>query len=88
MIEWFHPALLMIVGGLLLPSFKGVWQKSLSLLIPLLVILEVSQLSTGVAGVIDFAGIELVLFKVDKLSLVFAWVFAIMAFIGNLYTCT
>ncbi|MGE4610498.1 MAG: Na(+)/H(+) antiporter subunit D [Paracoccaceae bacterium] len=86
MIEWFHPALLMIVGGLILPLFKGVWQKSLSLIIPLLVILEVSQLTSGVTGNINFAGIELVLFKVDKLSLVFGWVFAFMAFIGNLYS--
>ncbi|OUS08228.1 Na(+)/H(+) antiporter subunit D [Rhodobacterales bacterium 52_120_T64] len=86
MIEWFHPALLMIVGGLVLPLFKGVWQKSLSLIIPLLVILEVSQLTAGVNGNFNFAGIELVLFKVDKLSLVFGWVFAFMAFIGNLYS--
>lgn len=86
MIEWFHPALLMIFGGLALALFKGVWQKSLSLMIPLLVILEVSQLTTGVNGSISFAGIELVLFKVDKLSLVFGWVFAIMGFIGNLYS--
>ncbi|MBL4874566.1 MAG: Na(+)/H(+) antiporter subunit D [Rhodobacteraceae bacterium] len=86
MIEWFHPALLMIVGGLVLPLFKGAWQKSLSLIVPLLVILEVSQLTPGVNGTINFAGIELVLFKVDKLSLVFGWVFAFMAFIGNLYS--
>jgi len=86
MTEWYHPALLMIIGGVLLPLFRGVWQKGLSLLIPVLVIYEVSLMTPGIYGVVDFAGIPLVLFKVDKLSLVFGWVFAIMAFIGNLYS--
>jgi len=86
MTEWFHPALLMIIGGLMLPLFKGGWQKGLSLLIPALVIYEVALMTPGIYGSVDFAGIPLVLFKVDKLSLVFGWVFAIMAFIGNLYS--
>jgi len=76
----------MIIGGVLLPLFRGGWQKGLSLLIPVLVIYEVSLMTPGIYGVVDFAGIPLVLFKVDKLSLVFGWVFAIMAFIGNLYS--
>ena len=86
MTEWFHPALLMIVGGLLLPLFRGNAQKGLSLLIPALVIVAVSQMRPGTYGSVEFAGIDLVLFEVDKLSLVFGWVFAIMAFIGNLYS--
>jgi len=86
MTEWFHPALLMIFAGLIVPWLSGAWQKGLSLLIPLLVIWEVSQMTPGTYGSIDFAGISLVLFQVDKLSLVFGWVFAIMAFIGNLYS--
>ena len=86
MIEWFHPALLMIIGALVLPFFKGVWQKAFSLLIPVLVIYEVSIMIPGTYGTFDFAGISLVMFKVDKLSLVFGWVFAIMSLIGNLYS--
>lgn len=86
MIEWFHPALLLIIGALIIPLFKGVWQKGFSLLIPILVIYEVSIMTPGTYGSVDFAGISLVMFKVDKLSLVFGWVFAIMAFIGNLYS--
>lgn len=86
MIEWAHPAALMIIGGLLMPLFKGTWQKGLSLLVPILVLFQVSQMTPGMAVEGDFAGLPLVLFKVDKLSLVFGWVFAIMAFIGNLYS--
>jgi len=90
MTEWFSfammPALLLIGGGLLHPLFKGVNQKVYSLLIPLLVIFSLTQMEMGSFGEIDFAGISLVMFKVDKLSLFFAWVFAITALIGNIYS--
>ena len=84
--EWSHPALLLILGGLILPLFKGIAQKAYSLLLPILIIFIMSQMKVGNFGEIDFAGISLVMFKVDKLSIVFGWVFAIMALIGNLYS--
>lgn len=90
MTEWFSfammPVLLLFIGGLLLPLFKGSKQQTYSLLIPLLLIFSMTQMETGSFGQIDFAGISLVMFKVDKLSLFFGWVFAITALIGNLYS--
>ncbi|PCI34356.1 MAG: Na(+)/H(+) antiporter subunit D [Alphaproteobacteria bacterium] len=86
MTEWFHPAITLILGGLLLPLFRGQSLKAMSLILPALVIYQVSQLTPGTYGQLDFAGISLVMFKVDKLALVFGWVFAIMSFIGNLYS--
>ncbi|MCB4455653.1 Na(+)/H(+) antiporter subunit D [Leisingera sp. McT4-56] len=85
MTEWLHPAMLMLLGALLLPLIRGTVQKLLSLIVPLLVLYSVSQMAPGASGKITFAGVELVLFQADKLSLVFAWVFAIMSVIGNLY---
>ncbi|MEX0304031.1 MAG: Na(+)/H(+) antiporter subunit D [Leisingera sp.] len=85
MTEWLHPALLMLLGAALLPLTRGTAQKAVSLAVPLLVLYCVSQTVPDTSGEIAFAGIELVLFQVDKLSLVFAWVFAIMSVIGNLY---
>jgi multicomponent Na+:H+ antiporter subunit D len=85
MTEWFHPAMVLITGALLLPLLSLRGQKITSLLIPALVIVQVAQFSPGTWGEVEFAGIPLVLFQVDRLALVFAWVFAIMAFIGNLY---
>ncbi|MBY6066613.1 Na(+)/H(+) antiporter subunit D [Leisingera aquaemixtae] len=85
MTEWLHPAMLMLLGALLLPLIRGTVQKLLSLIVPLLVLYSVSQMEPGRSGAVAFAGIELVLFQADKLSLVFAWVFAIMSVIGNLY---
>jgi multicomponent Na+:H+ antiporter subunit D len=85
MTEWFHPALPLIASALLLPLLSLRGQRILSLLLPALVILQVAQLSPGTYGQVEFAGIPLVLFNIDRLALVFAWVFAIMAFLGNLY---
>ena len=85
MTEWLHPALLMLLGAALLPLTRSTAQKALSLAVPLLVLYAVSQMAPGTSGEITFAGVELVLFQADWLSLVFAWVFAIMSVIGNLY---
>ena len=85
MIEWLHPACLMLLGALLLPLLRGVWQKTLSVLVPVLALISVAQMTAGSSGHIHFAGVDLVLFQADQLSLVFAWVFAIMAVIGNIY---
>lgn len=85
MIEGLHPALLMLLGALLLSLLRGIWQKSASVLVPLMVLLRVAQMSPGSFGKIHFAGVDLVMFQADKLSLVFALVFAIMAVIGNIY---
>jgi Asp-tRNA(Asn)/Glu-tRNA(Gln) amidotransferase B subunit len=83
MIEASHPALLMLAGALLLPFLRGTWQKSLSVLVPLLVLIRVAQMQLDSSGQIRFAGIDLVLFQADQLSLVFAWVFSIMAAEGG-----
>ncbi|MGR3761071.1 Na(+)/H(+) antiporter subunit D [Roseobacteraceae bacterium NS-SX3] len=85
MTEWLHPALLMLLGAVVLPLTRGTVQKALSLAVPLLVLFSVAQMAPGTHGEISFAGIELVLFQADRLALVFAWVFAIMSVIGNLY---
>ena len=74
MTEWLHPAPIMIVGGILLPLTGGHAQKIASLLFPLLAVLGVATLRPGTYGAIDFAGLDLVLFQVDKLSLLFGWV--------------
>ncbi|AZV77340.1 Na(+)/H(+) antiporter subunit D [Parasedimentitalea marina] len=85
MIEGLHPALLMLLGALVLPLFRGIWQKVLSVLVPVLALIAVAQISPGSSAEFRFAGVDLVMFQADQLSLVFAWVFAIMAVIGNIY---
>jgi multicomponent Na+:H+ antiporter subunit D len=83
--KWIHPAFFFLIGSLLLPFVKGKAKKCLILLIPILSIIDVAFMKVGTYGSIHFLNVNLVVGRVDKLSLVFAWVFVIMAFLGALY---
>jgi multicomponent Na+:H+ antiporter subunit D len=83
--RWIHPALFFFLGALLLPLFKGKVKKGVILLIPVLSIVSVALAQYGMYGVYDFLGVKGLFGRVDKLSMVFAWVFVIMAFLGALY---
>ena len=85
MTDWLHPALLFVGGALIMPLFKGRLLQGWLLLIPLLAIVTVANMTPGDFGTFEFAGVNVMIAKVDKLSLVFAWVFTIAAFIGCLY---
>ena len=75
-LEWIHPGLLLILGAWVLPLLKG-WVKRLGmLLLPAAALALCVSLTPGQA---------LVFGRVDELSLVFSYVFSIMAFLGMLY---
>lgn len=83
--KWVHPAVFFFIGSLLLPFFKGKAKKVFALLIPILSIIDVALMREGMYGACRFLNTSIVFGRVDKLSLVFAWVFTIMAFLGALY---
>lgn len=83
--SWFHPALVYFLGSLLMPLFQGKARQTLALLIPLFSIFLVAGMTEGVYGQLQFLGLELTFGRVDSLSLVFAWVFVIMALLGAIY---
>lgn len=85
MIEWLHPGLLFVFGALPIPWLGGRWHQAWLILIPLLAIAAVATMTPGEYGGFEFAGVPLLVGKVDKLSLVFAWVFTIMSLIGTVY---
>jgi len=84
-IEWFHPSILFIAGAFLIPFLKGQIQKLYLLLIPAVAFGITLAMSPGTYGVYNFLGHEIIFGQVDKLSLVFSYVFTIMAFIGMVY---
>ena len=86
MIEWVHPALLFVIGALVLPLLRGRLLQVWLLVIPVAAITAVAAMTPGEFGGFEFLGVPLLIGKVDKLSLVFAWVFTIMAFIGCVYS--
>src|SRR3989304_4402087 len=86
MTDWFHPSILFIAGAFLIPFLKGNVRKAYLLLIPALAMMTVFSAGEGTYGAHSFLGHEIIFGKVDKLSLVFSYVFSLMAFIGMVYS--
>ena len=84
-IEWLHPGLLLIFGAWGLPFLRGRLKQLGMLLLPGAALAICLHMTPGTYGQIDFLGQELVFGRVDKLSLIFSYVFSIMAFIGMIY---
>ncbi len=85
MIVEFPPGLLMICGAVLVPVLKGHVRSAYSLLLPLLGILQITLLEPGTFGVMSIYGFEQTHVRVDKLSVIFGYVFYIAAAIGVLF---
>jgi len=84
--RWIHPAIFFFIGALILPLFRGKAKKFVILLIPALSIIDVALMMEGVYGSYSFLNADIIFGRVDKLSLVFAWVFTIMGFLGAIYS--
>ncbi len=85
MIEWVHPGLIFIIGALLIPFVRGEWKKAYLLLLPIAALIDLSMMSEGVFWRIPLLEYELVFGRVDTLSLIFGYIFAIAAFCMTLY---
>ena len=85
MSNFIHPALAFIALALALPLFRGKYWKWLLLVPPIVALYAVFTMDSGVYGIISYLDHNLVTGRVDRLSLVFANVFAIQAFIGMVY---
>lgn len=83
--RWLHPAYFFFAGSLLIPFLRGNMKKVVALLIPILSIVDVAFMKVGTYGSVHFLNLNLIFGRVDKLSLVFAWVFVIMALLGSIY---
>ena len=84
-LEWMHPGLVLILGAWILPLLKGRVKSVAMLLVPGAALIGCLVMTPGTYGVVSFLGQELVFGRVDKLSLVFSYVFSIMAFLGMVY---
>ncbi len=84
---WLHPALILIVGALLLPFIPRGFKKSYLLLVPLLTFINVLSMQGhhGVYGVIQFLDWPLTFGRVDGLSQVFGYIMTLMCILGTLY---
>jgi multicomponent Na+:H+ antiporter subunit D len=85
MIGEFSPGLILIAGGLLLPllpeRLRGTWLLAL----PVLAFAHLLTLSSGEFGQVQLLNLTLVTLRVDKLSLLFGYVFLIATFLAAIY---
>jgi multicomponent Na+:H+ antiporter subunit D len=79
------PGVLLIIGGLALPLFKGRSQKLMALLLPIISLIHMLSLPTGLLVQVEMFDYTLSPLRVDKLSLVWGVVFHIATLISVIY---
>ena len=85
MIE-FNPGLIMIIGGLLVPLLSGLTRRVFLLALPAVGLIYTIALEPGTIVNAELFGYTLELLRVDKLALVWGYIFHIAAFLGVLYS--
>jgi multicomponent Na+:H+ antiporter subunit D len=86
MIEIVPPAFIFILGALLLPLLRDRRLRQVfQLLIPVVAFIDLLSMPEGTYWIYHFLGYELILGRVDKLSMCFGYVFVIMSFLGMVY---
>ncbi len=84
-IEQFSPGLILIVGAAFVPLLTGYLRSAYMLLLPVLCGWQMLQLTPGEYGTVEVFDYTLVMLRVDKLSLVFGYIFTIASFLSVLY---
>ncbi len=79
------PFLLLFIGGLLAGVTRGVVRKAILLVVPVLGGLNLIGMQEGVHLTWDVAGYTLTVFEVDRMSLLFGYLFHLATFIGNMF---
>jgi len=85
MIEGVPPAVIYFLGIPVVLLFTGKLRQACLLLVPLAAFYNLLLLSPGDQFVMEFSGFQIVLLRVDRLSLLFGFVFVIMSFASFLY---
>ncbi len=81
----FPVALILVLGAMLVPLLRGLVRKGWMLLLPVVAFAWLLALPHGTYGQIELLGQTLVLMRVDKLSLLFGYVFLVAAFLCVVY---
>ncbi len=79
------PAIIFILAAILIPFLKGKTKSIYMLLIPVAAFYVLVHIPYGNIWTIEFWGYNLILGRIDKLSMVFGYIFIIMAFLGILF---
>lgn len=81
-----HPALILILGSLVLPILSGSKRRFVYLFLPILGFLNLLGIGEDSRLTLSFMEFELVVMRADKLSLLFGYLFHIAAFLGAIFS--
>jgi multicomponent Na+:H+ antiporter subunit D len=84
--DCLHPCLILLVGGMLIPLLKGRYKQLYILLLPVFGLANLWGLNPGDTFGFEVFCLELVHCRVDKMALLFAYIFHIAAFLCMLYS--
>ena len=79
------PPVIFILGALLVPFMKGKVKSAYMLLIPVLAFATLLKMSEGTYWVVHVLDYNLIFGRIDKLSMVFGYIFTLISFIGILF---
>ena len=79
------PAFILLLGGLLVPLLPARVRPFVLVVLPFVAFAHLLTLPHGEFGQIQVMGLPLVTLRVDRLSLLFGYVFLLAAFLGGLY---
>jgi len=79
------PALILILGALLIPFLKGRWKSVYIVALPVLGFINVIGLSEGTFWTVEFLDFELIFGRIDRLTLIFGNIFSLLTVIGFIY---
>jgi multicomponent Na+:H+ antiporter subunit D len=85
MTDAIPPVIIFVVGALLIPFIPQRLKSAWLLLIPVIGFVNLMYLGQGTHFTFHFLDFQLVLGRVDKLSLLFAYIFHLISFIAILY---
>lgn len=85
MISALPVPLIFVAGALLVPFMKGSVRNAFLLLLPLAAFINLIGLPHGISWQVEFLEYTLIFSRVDRLSLVFGYIFILIAFIGIIY---
>ncbi|HBV85149.1 MAG TPA: Na(+)/H(+) antiporter subunit D [Desulfosporosinus sp.] len=85
MTSFLPPAFIFIAGAALIPFLRGRLKQVYMILLPALAFLNLLNMPEGSSWVLNLWDYQLIFARVDKLSMVFAYIFVIMAFAGAIY---
>jgi multicomponent Na+:H+ antiporter subunit D len=80
-----HPFVPFLIGALLVPLLRGRLRAAVLLAVPIIGGVNLLQVTEGVHLQVELLGYTLTPFRVDRLTLLFGYLFHIAAFLGNLF---